>query len=69
MTTWAQLDQHSKPIVLANIDNFWGPFVTLIAHMREEAFIRQGLEVVIDTVATAEEIVPAVLRRAELTAE
>lgn len=69
MTTWAQLDQHSKPIVLANIENFWDPFVTLMAHMREEAFIRQGLEVAIDTVATAEEIVPAVLRRAALTAE
>ena len=64
MTTWAQLDQHRKPIVLANIENFWGPFITLIEHMREEAFIRAGLEVAIDTVKTAEEIVPAVLERA-----
>lgn len=63
MTTWAQLDQHRKPIVLANIENFWGPFITLIQHMREEAFIREGLEVAIDTVDTAEDIVPAVLRR------
>ena len=48
MTTWAQLDQHRKPIVLANIENFWDPFITLMDHMREEAFIRQGLEVAID---------------------
>ena len=68
MTTWAQLDQHSKPIVLANIDNFWEPFITLIEHMREEAFIREGLEVAIDVVQTAEEIVPQVLARAEQVA-
>lgn len=65
MTTWAQLDQHSKPIVLANIENFWDPFITLIEHMRDEAFVRPGLEVAIDIAPTASDIVPAVLRRAE----
>ena len=68
MTTWAQLDQHKKPIVLANIENFWAPFITLIDHMREEAFIRAGLEVAIDIAETPEEIIPAVLRRAEKVA-
>lgn len=69
MTTWAQLGQHSKPIVLANIDNFWDPFITLIDHMRAEAFIRAELEVAIDVAATAEDIVPAVLRRVERQAK
>lgn len=68
MTTWAQLDQHKKPIVLANIENFWAPFITLIEHMREEAFIRAGLEVAIDIAQTTEEIIPAVLARAEKVA-
>jgi hypothetical protein len=68
MTTWAQLDQHKKPIVLANIESFWDPFITLIEHMRDEAFIRAGLEVAIDIAEKAEDIVPTVLSRAERVA-
>lgn len=59
--TWAQLGQHKKPIVLANIGNFWKPLLSLLAHMSEEAFIRTGLEVRFVTVDHAEDIVPAVL--------
>ena len=68
MTTWAQLDQHRKPIVLANIENFWDPLVELIDHMRKEAFIRAGLEVAIDIAPTAKDVVPMVLKRAEAVA-
>jgi uncharacterized protein (TIGR00730 family) len=62
--TWAQLGRHTKPIVLANIDNFWAPFLDLLAHMRTEAFIRAGLQVRFVTVNRAEDIVPAVLASA-----
>lgn len=58
--TWAQLGQHKKPIVLANINNFWKPLLSLFAHMRDEAFIRAGLEVRFVTVDRAEDIVPAI---------
>lgn len=58
--TWAQLGRHQKPIVLANIDGFWQPFLGLLGHMRDEAFIRAGLEVRFVTVDNAEDIVPAV---------
>lgn len=57
--TWAQLGRHTKPIVLANIKKFWQPFLRLLGHMRDESFIRSGLEVRFVTVDTAEEIVPA----------
>jgi hypothetical protein len=56
--TWAQLGRHKKPIVLANIEAFWDPLCTLLDHMRELAFIRNGLSVspiVVDRVA---EILP-----------
>ncbi|MFY8114404.1 MAG: TIGR00730 family Rossman fold protein [Rhabdaerophilum sp.] len=43
--TWAQLGQHNKPILLANIAGFWKPLLVLLAHMREFQFIRAGLEV------------------------
>jgi len=43
--TWSQLGQHNKPIVVANIGGFWLPFLNLLTHMREETFVRPGLEV------------------------
>ncbi|WP_186393827.1 MULTISPECIES: TIGR00730 family Rossman fold protein [unclassified Pannonibacter] len=40
MMTWAQLGQHRKPVLLANINSFWSPLLELLDHMRNEAFIR-----------------------------
>ena len=59
--TWSQLGQHSKPIVVANIADFWSPFLNLLAHMRTETFIRPGLEVRFKVVQDAHDIVPALL--------
>ena len=59
--TWSQLGRHDKPIVLANIAAFWDPFKALLTHMREDAFIRPGLEVRFTVVDTADAILPAVL--------
>ena len=58
--TWSQLGQHKKPIVLANIAGFWDPFLELLGHMRDQAFIRAGLEVSFTVVPHAEDIVPAI---------
>jgi hypothetical protein len=62
--TWSQLGQHQKPVILANIDGFWTPFLTLLDHMRADAFIRENLEVRYEIVDRAEDIVPAVLKLA-----
>ncbi len=59
--TWSQLGQHQKPIIVANIDGFWSPFLNLLDHMRTDAFIRQGLEVGFEVVDRAEDIVPAAI--------
>jgi uncharacterized protein (TIGR00730 family) len=32
--TWAQLGRHKKPILIANINGFWDPLLSLIVHMR-----------------------------------
>lgn len=58
--TWSQLGQHTKPIVIANINDFWSPFIHLLEHMRGQAFIRPGLEVTYGVVSDAHEIVPRV---------
>ncbi len=60
--TWSQLGRHTKPIVVANINGFWQPLLALLGHMRDEAFIRPGLDVAFMTVNRAEDIVPALLR-------
>ena len=59
VSTWAQLDQHAKPIILCNIEGYWDPLVTLLDHMRAETFIRAGLEFKMDVVKCAEDAVPA----------
>jgi uncharacterized protein (TIGR00730 family) len=56
--TWAQLGRHDKPVIIANVENFWAPLRGLLDHMRAEAFIRPGLEVRLSTVERADEIVP-----------
>lgn len=63
--TWSQLGQHAKPIVVANIEGFWTPFLDLLAHMKSETFIRKGLDVRFSVVDKAEEILPTVLAAAE----
>src|SRR5262249_20792224 len=39
--TWVQLGRHRKPILLANIKNFWEPLCALIDHMKSLEFIRE----------------------------
>ena len=42
--TWAQLNRHVKPILIADIGGFWRPLLALFAHMRIEGFIREGFD-------------------------
>ena len=65
--TWSQLGQHTKPLVLANIDDFWRPLLVLFGHMREETFIRAGLQIRLSVVETAPEILPAIMELAAAT--
>jgi uncharacterized protein (TIGR00730 family) len=63
--TWVQLGRHAKPVVVANIEGFWNPFLKLLSHMKAETFIRQGLDLTFTVVDDAAKIVPVV--RAALT--
>ena len=42
--TWVQLQRHAKPVLLADIGGFWRPLLSLIAHMHNLGFIREGLD-------------------------
>jgi hypothetical protein len=56
--TWGQLGRHRKPVALADINGFWRPLVTLLEHMREEAFIRPGFEIDYHVCPDVAEILP-----------
>ena len=43
--TWVQLERHTKPVVIADIDGFWQPLLDLFAHMRERRFIQSSFEI------------------------
>jgi len=58
MLTWQQLGRHAKPILLANVDGFWEPLMSLLAHMRTAQFIRPNLEVDILMTERVEDILP-----------
>jgi uncharacterized protein (TIGR00730 family) len=68
VSTWAQLNQHRKPIIIANIEGYWEPLLALVRHMRTEKFIRPGLEVKYEVVERAEDIVPTFLSRIQAPA-
>ncbi len=60
--TWAQLGQHRKPILLANVGGFWSRFVDLLDHMHASGFIRPDLPVHYHVVDKIEDIVPMASR-------
>jgi uncharacterized protein (TIGR00730 family) len=66
--TWAQLNRHAKPILIANIDGFWRPLLGLFAHLRVEGFIRQGFEMRYVVAERIEDVLP-MLRAAERSAD
>jgi uncharacterized protein (TIGR00730 family) len=65
--TWQQLGRHSKPILLANIDGFWEPFLELLTHMRATAFIRPTLAVDVLKAEHVEDILPTLRSAAAKT--
>jgi uncharacterized protein (TIGR00730 family) len=67
--TWQQLGRHSKPILIANIANFWEPLLALLAHMRSTEFIRATLAVNILKAERVEDILPRLRAAASQTAE
>jgi predicted Rossmann-fold nucleotide-binding protein len=45
-------------VLLANIDNFWEPLLSLLAHMRATEFIRATLPLDVLTAERVEDILP-----------
>lgn len=56
--TWAQLGRHTKPILMLNVKGFWRPLLNLLAHMRNEGFIRPGLELNYLVAEQVQDVIP-----------
>lgn len=67
--TWQQLGRHSKPILLANIGNFWDPLLELLEHMRATAFIRPTLPLDVLQANRVEDILPRIRAAAAQASE
>ncbi len=63
--TWAQLERHAKPVLIANIAGFWRPLLALFAHMNNQGFIRHGFELRYLVAEKVEDIVPMLRAAAE----
>lgn len=63
MMTWAQLDQHEKPILIANIGGFWDPLIAQFGRMTDDGFLHKEFLGEHDALpvrfcATCEDIIP-----------
>jgi len=67
--TWAQLGRHKKPILLANIGNFWQPLCALLDHMKSLQFIRNGLEFDLLVADRVDDILPMLNKALEAVPE
>ncbi|MBN8996371.1 MAG: TIGR00730 family Rossman fold protein [Rhizobiales bacterium] len=78
--TWAQLDRHRKPIIVANINGFWDPLTALFGRMTEagfltKAFLANRVVLPVRFVDTIGEVIPAIreglasVERADLAGE
>jgi uncharacterized protein (TIGR00730 family) len=63
--TWAQLNRHAKPILIADINGFWRPLLALIAHMHIEGFIREGFDMRYLVAERIEDVLPMLRAAAE----
>jgi hypothetical protein len=64
--TWAQLGQHRKPMVFANILGFWDPMLSMIEHMEKVGFLHSRHLIQPIVVDRVEDIIPAIQNAARL---
>jgi uncharacterized protein (TIGR00730 family) len=62
--TWVQIQRHRKPVVIADIDGFWGPLIALIDHMDQQGFIHGSGKPYL-VCKSAQDILPAILAYVE----
>ncbi|MEO0370079.1 MAG: TIGR00730 family Rossman fold protein [Pseudomonadota bacterium] len=57
--TWRQLGLHEKPVILLNVEGYWGPLVDLMHHIVDQGFADASLLEFVTVCETVEEAVSA----------
>jgi len=68
--TWAQLGRHKKPILVANVNGFWDPLLSLVDHMRGLGLVpapARGVELLVSD--SIEDILPKLRAAAKAVSE
>ncbi|WP_193172995.1 LOG family protein [Nisaea nitritireducens] len=60
VVTWTQLGLSKKPVVIANINGFWDPLLTLVDHLVATGFAREENRAIIQVANSVEEVFPLV---------
>lgn len=55
--TWKQLNLHKKPIIIANLNNYWDPLIKLFNHIIDTDFARKEHTQLIHIANTLEEVI------------
>ncbi|MGY3697944.1 uncharacterized protein (TIGR00730 family) [Bradyrhizobium sp. USDA 3240] len=65
--TWAQLGQHRKPMVFANIKGFWDPMLAMLDHLQRVGFLHSSHLIRPIVVDRVDGIIPAIMAAAAST--
>ncbi|MCQ2194679.1 MAG: TIGR00730 family Rossman fold protein [Paludibacteraceae bacterium] len=63
--TWKQLGLFLKPIVILNVDNYYGPMLAMLEKAVDEQFMRREHLELVTVVSSAAEVIPAIRKAAE----
>jgi uncharacterized protein (TIGR00730 family) len=63
--TWKQLRLHDKPVVVVNIDGYWGPLEELLDHMIAQGFAQPAHRKLFTVVTRIEDVLPALALQPE----
>jgi len=67
--TWKQLRLHDKPVIIADIEGYWAPFLDFADSMLDKGFIRPGNLDLFSVVERVEEVIPTARRDARAAHE
>lgn len=56
--TWKQLNLHDKPIVILNMENYWGPFLDLLKNIISYEFTSESTLSLFHVVDRAQDVLP-----------
>lgn len=60
--SWKQLYQHSKPVVILNVDGYWRPLLALIDAAVRSGFATEWTRQLYEVVETVDEVLPVIRR-------